>query len=148
MPTQNTRIPTTTKTRAAQRRRYAKQREIYLLDHPFDMIWIALNGLDEKLVIEANGYVRIGGLSRRAPRSTQIHHRNKCDGDRLLDERFWITSSDATHTQVELRKSWAREEGFLLPIQADANGAWGSGNQGLETPAFMASKIRKIEEAS
>lgn len=102
------------------------------------MVYIARTGLDEQEVIAKNG--RIGGFW--VPRSTQVHHRAKRNGDRLNDERWWMAVCRESHDDVEKNKGWAREEGYLLPIQADADGRWGAGNQALETPALMTSKIK------
>jgi hypothetical protein len=47
------------------------------------------------------------------------------------------------HDWVEDHKDVARAFGLLLPIQADADGRWGAGNHGVETPALMAKKARR-----
>lgn len=141
-PIQALRIPRVKPERAAQKRRYNEQRDRYLAEHPFDMIWIAVAGMREEDVIATDGFYRRAGVARRVPRSTQVHHRNKNRKDRLTDERWWMATSTDSHENVENHKDWAREEGYLLPIQADADGRWGSGNQALETPALMTSKIK------
>ncbi len=132
------RIPRITDERAAQRRLYNLRRLRYLAEHPFCQIVIACRGLDEAAVIAGKGWV--SGF--KVPRANQIHHRNKARHERLLDERWWMSASVDGHNYVEMHKRWARENGFLLPMQADADGRWGSGNQALETPAFMASQIK------
>ena len=129
--------------RRQQRGQYARKREEYLIVHPYDQVWIARNGLDEALVIEVSGFVRINGTLCHCPRSDQIHHRNKGRRDRLNDERWWMATSIASHDFIEHNKEQAREEGFLLPIQADADGKWGDGNQALPTPEFMEAKRRE-----
>ncbi len=124
--------------RRKEKAEYARAEAIYLAAHPFCQIQIAMRGANERSVIENGGWdgdVRIA-------RSTQVHHRNKRDSARLLDERWWMSAGFASHIIVESRKNWSRSEGYLLPIQADADGRWGDGNQALETPAFMASKVR------
>ncbi len=128
--------------RAAERAQYRKRKEAFISSHPFDQIWIATRGLSEGEVIAADGWALVFGVQRRAPRSNQIHHRNKAIGARLLDERWWMATSYFSHEGVEAKKDWARGEGYLLPIQADAEGRWGDGNQALETPALMKSKER------
>ena len=131
-----------TNERASERRQYGKQVAAYLEAHPWCQIWIASRGLDEtKLIGDAGWCNGPKGELICAPRSTQIHHRNKCRGARLLDERWWMAAAPASHDFVERYKSWARDEGYLLPFQADADGKWGSGNQALETSALIQSKI-------
>lgn len=142
-----TRIPRITLERAAQRRLYRIRVKRYLAEHPFDQIEIALLGLNEAKLIEAAGCYRdANGTSRRIARSTQIHHRNKADHTRLLDERWWLATNATSHYRVENNKDWARELGLLFPFQADRDGCWGDGNQALETPAFMASMVKGAAE--
>ena len=129
--------------RRKQRSRYSRQEEACLIAHPFDQVWIAVHGLSEALVIEVDGFVTIEGRLMKCPRSDQVHHRNKCCHGRLTDERWWMATSRESHERIEHRKAWAREEGYLLPIQADADGKWGEGNQALTTPELLASKERK-----
>lgn len=135
--------------RASERREYSERKAAYLAAHPFDQIKIALCGFDEEKVL-----ARAVGLDRRnasgiffegqmIPVSDQIHHRNKGRGARLNDERWWMSTSTASHDVIENRKSWAREHGFLLPIQADADGNWGAGFRALETPEFMKARAGK-----
>lgn len=123
--------------RRVQNQDYAKVKAEYLSTHPFCQITIARLGLDESLVIVGNGWCEGCFI----PRATTIHHRNKRDGDRLTDVRWFLSGCWRQHDWVEANKQLARSLGFLLPIQADKDGAWGSGNQGLHTPAFMASRI-------
>ena len=126
--------------RRKQRAQYTQQAEAYLIAHPFDQIWIARNGLEESLVIEVSGYVIVAGRLCHCPRSDQVHHRNKRDGERLTDERWWMATAFESHQFVEANKNWARQHGYLLPIQADADGKWGDGNQALTTPELMEAK--------
>lgn len=138
-----TRIKPISSKRSNERSQYRKQVKYYLEAHPYDQIWIAIRGLDESAVIDAGGwYCDKDSINKRVPRSNQIHHRNKGRGERLLDVRWWMATSNFSHEQVEFNKSWAREEGYLLPIQADADGKWGSGNQALTTPELLKSKIK------
>ncbi len=109
---------------------------------------IARFGLDEAEVIAlgrgCSAWVTVpaaGGGDFMIGRSDQIHHRNKGRGARLNDERWWMATALTSHDYVEDHKEWARAEGYLLPFQADADGRWGDGNQALETPALMVSKI-------
>jgi hypothetical protein len=134
-------LSTASRSRKAQRVQYGRKAAEYLIAHPFDQIWIALRSLDEYLVIAVDGFVLVKGQLCRCPRSDQIHHRNKRNGERLTDERWWIATSRGSHEVVEQRKDWAREVGLLLPIQADPDGRWGDGNQALTTPELMAKGI-------
>ena len=124
--------------RQEERTRYAHQRLAYLEAHPFCQLTIARLGLEERLV------VALGGISSGwiVPRATEIHHRNKGRGARLLDERWWMAVSASSHEGLEANKGWARECGYLLPIQADADGKWGAGNAALPTPELLRSKER------
>lgn len=142
-------IARVTPERADERREYNRLREEYLRAHPYCQIWIAERGLDEAEVIATLGYATTGfsfWKGERVPLSTQIHHRNKCRRARLTDFRFVMAASQKWHDEVENRKSWARDRGYLFPIQADENGRWGAGNQGLTTPELMASRVVKAPD--
>jgi len=135
--------------RAAERREYAKRRKAYLAAHPFDQVAIALFGLDEATIIragEGRGFVEwaVGhdGVAK-IWRSDQIHHRLKCHGARLNDERWWMATNLGSHEFIENNKGFAREHGFLLPIQANADGEWGDGQKALPTEAFMRARAGK-----
>ncbi len=127
----------------AAHRQYLQDKAVYLAAHPFCQIHIAIFGLDEALVIERGGKVSAGG-QWFVPRSTDIHHRNKRDGERLLDQRWWISCCRENHDLVERCKAWARDNGLLLPIQADSEGRWGTANQALTTPEFLVFRIKKV----
>lgn len=123
--------------RAAQSRKYNVEKALYLQEHPFCQIFIARHGLDEDEVKRENGLLRRGGHTIVVPIATQIHHRNKRDGERLLDQRWWMSACQMQHDYVEANKSRSRELGLLLPIQADADGCWGAGQSALPTPEFL-----------
>lgn len=125
------------KSRRADRSMYSRDRAEYLRDHPFCEIYIARYGLDPKTVFSNNGVV--GGF--KVPRSNQIHHRNKTNGPRLLDKRFWMAASGKQHRWAEDNKDDARAIGILLPIQADIQGRWGNAQQGLTTPELLLHRI-------
>lgn len=125
--------------RNATQKEYAREVAYYLAKHPFCQISIARHELDESAVVAAGG--RYGKI--QIPRATEVHHRNKRDGARLLDKRWWMAASRQAHDWVEDNKETARILGYLLPIQADEDGKWGDGNAGIETPAFMRSKARR-----
>ena len=122
------------KVRARQRRAYGEARKRYLAEHPYCQITIFLHSLDEADTIKNGGHSSKGII---IPKATQIHHRNKCNGPRLLDERWWISSCDDEHWHVENHKDWARQNGLLVPIQADPDGRWGAGNQALQTSDLL-----------
>ena len=129
-------IPKQSYRRKVEQRQYAKQRAAYLLVHPYCQAWIAMHGFDENNVVDNGGYLLV-------PRATSIHHRNKRTGSRLLDEKWWMAVCDYSHAEIEENKNWARQEGYLLPIQSDKDGKWGNGNQALTTPELMESKVHK-----
>jgi hypothetical protein len=132
------RIVRISKARSADRRTYAKDREDYLAEHPWCQIFIARRGLNEAEAIAKNGYSH----GKKIPRATQIHHRNKSRGDRLLDKLWWMSACAEEHEWVENNKTEAREIGLLLPIQSDDKGRWGAGNQALTTTALIAVRFR------
>lgn len=132
-----TKLRPVSKRRSTERKDYNRLKAEYLEAHPFDQIYIAIRGLNEDTIIRSDGYFQENGRRYRVARSDQIHHRNKGRGRRLNDTRWWMATSRLSHDLVEDNKEWAREEGYLLPIQADAEGGWGDGNQALETPALM-----------
>ena len=141
-----TRVNRVSAERRDERKEYAALRDQYLTQHPFDQIKIALCGFDEQQVIEkgANlGPWNAQGIyfeGQFIALSNQIHHRNKCHGARLNDTRWWISTGQKSHDLVENHKNWAREVGLLLPIQADAEGRWGDGNQALTTKELLDQK--------
>lgn len=134
------RIPRISERRRKQRAEYAPGRLAYLQAHPFCQIWIARHGFDEARVIADDGWTPEG----RAPAADQIHHRNKGYGARLTDQRWWMSACLREHEWVEGAKDQARALGFLLPMEADANGRSPGGAQALETPAFMAARIGHV----
>ena len=128
--------------------RYSHVRKDYLLAHPWCQITIAMAGLDERHVIalgvnvpEDVDYVWCQGV--RIPRATEIHHRNKSNGPRKCDVRWFMSAARPGHDWVEENKTEARERGFLLPINATPDGCWGNGQRGLETPVFMDLQITR-----
>lgn len=123
--------------RRSERAMYNADRAEYLRDHPYCEIYIARYGLDPKAVFANNGVA----AGFRVPRSNQIHHRNKTNGPRLLDKRFWMAASAKYHRWAEEHKDDARAIGILLPIQADIHGRWGNAQQGLTTPELLLHRI-------
>ncbi len=126
--------------------RYSHVRKAYLRDHPWCQITIARAGLDERHVIAAGANVPdwcpiVHCQGAQIPRATEIHHRNKSNGPRKCDTRWFMSTARPGHDWVEANKTEARAIGFLLPINATPDGCWGDGQRGLETPAFMESQI-------
>ena len=134
---------------SANRRRakeeYDRVKLKYLTDHPFCQIFIAEFGLDEADVIARGGD---SGAGFSVPASQEIHHRNKRSRSRLNDQRWWMAASRQMHDRVEANKAWAREKGYLLPLEADADGATPSGIRALETPLFMRKSFTMRRERS
>ena len=129
--------------RRKQLAEYSKARKIYLAAHPFCQIAIAHHRLREAEVIRADGaWLDEEGRMQQIPRATEIHHRNRRNGVRLTDERWWMAAANMNHRLVEANPAWAREEGYLLPVNADAEGRFG-GNQALTTPQLMACRARR-----
>lgn len=148
-PLKRTRLKKISASRSSERAEYNRRKAAYLIAHPLDQIAIAIYGLDEtNLVLQfvGKGWRAIDAFSHthgavRIYPANQIHHRNKSRKGRLNDERWWMATVLKSHEYVETHKDWAREQGFLLPIQADSEGRWGLGNQALATPGLMESKI-------
>ena len=137
------------KVRSSHRRQYARDREEYLREHRVCQIFLARHRISERSLrlnswfdLYGETYVLIAGRTTRIPRATQIHHRNKARGERLLDKRWWIAASAEEHEWVESNKDEARELGLLLPIQADEQGRWGSDQQALVTEELIESRAR------
>lgn len=142
-----TRLEPRSETKQTESRLYVRDKTRYLSLHPFCQIWLARNEVDEELTL--NLWRAAGSPSawefrgKRIPRATHIHHRNKRNGARLRDDRWWLSACLEEHDWVENNKDDARALGFLLPIQADRDGKWGTGNVALPTPEFMKSKARR-----
>lgn len=143
---------------------YGKQRKEHLWAHPLCQLTIAKHRLDEKEVLAqleverqtGQGDVLWGmavmqqgsqaGFHFKGvviPWADQIHHRNKCDGVRLADARWFASAGSWMHGWVENHKDQARSEGYLLPFEADANGRLPDGSQCLTTDEWLATRARK-----
>jgi len=121
------------KKRGIERGRYSKDRKKYLEDHPYCQAFIAQYGYDEATVIRNGGHAECGHI---VPPATEIHHRNKTNGRRLLDQRWWMAISYYMHRWIEANKETARRIGFLLPIQANPDGEY-AGKRGMETKELL-----------
>lgn len=136
------RIPARSKARASVDRVYAELRRAYLEEHPLCQATIFEHGLEEASAIVAyqikdcpGDFIRYAGHT--IPRATEIHHRNKSNGRRKIDERFWLAVCLEMHERIEENKRWARGFGLLLPINADPEGR-AAGVQHPTTPGLLA----------
>jgi hypothetical protein len=84
----------------------------------------------------------------KIPIATQIHHRNKGRGARLLDERWWMAISSEIHDRIEGNKDWARKIGLLLSLEADADGRLPDGSVCPTTDELLRRGEQKGEESS
>ena len=134
------RLSHVSKRRNEERNEYRRRSRAYLAAHPFCQVFIAIHGLVEADVIASCGRVDTPAGAFYVPPATEIHHRNKGRGRRLNDERWWLAASRRWHDYVESRKDWARQEGYLLPLEADEDGKTPSGERALETPEFLEKK--------
>lgn len=90
---QNKLNPTSDK-RKNQLQEYSKQRKRYLASHP---------------------RCQVDGCNQVA---VEIHHKQKRDGDRLLNESLWMPVCKGCHRQITVNPQWAYEMGYLLKINA------------------------------
>lgn len=152
-----TRLRPISKRRAEERKTYRDVREEHLAAHPFCQITIAQFRVNEADVIKSKGLlegpvemVRVAEYPDPIPlgstlvihRATQIHHRNKCDGSRLNDPRFFMSACRKEHEWAERHKDEARAIGVLLPINADKDGRMPDGSRCLTTDELLAVRAR------
>lgn len=81
------------KKRQSENRQYLKQRKAFLEAHPYC----------EACLEE--------GEARQA---TDIHHRNKRNGARLLDEEYWMSVCRKHHDWIHAHPAEARKLGWLV----------------------------------
>lgn len=141
------RIARVSKRRRKERAEYRDVNTEYLAAHPLCQLMIAVYRLDERQVLAAYREYHFEGArcgfhfaGKYIPHATQVHHRNKCNGVRLTDERWFTSASEEMHRQVEDNKGWARKEGFLLPFEADPDGRLPNGEQCLTTAEWLISR--------
>lgn len=79
-------LPGSSPGRAAQLRRYATQRVIYLAEHPYCAICMH--------------------------RATDVHHKAGRIGALLLDETRWLPLCRPCHVRVTTQPAWAVEHGY------------------------------------
>lgn len=88
-------IPRTTPKRANERARYRRKITAYKRKHP----WCAACEVLSKVGIW---------------RTSDVHHKMGCEGDLLLDERYWMPVCRYCHDWIEDHGREARELGFVL----------------------------------
>jgi hypothetical protein len=88
-PIRRTRLRPVSAKRSAQLREYAKRRKAFLELHPDCPVFAGL-------------------------RTTEIHHMNHREGDRLNDERYWLAVSRAGHRAIHAFPAEARAKGWLV----------------------------------
>lgn len=146
-PLRRTRLRNRSPKKAIEDRVYTRKRAAYLAAHPLCQAMIAENNLFEDKVLDA--FLAGGGVSLLKKghgvfifngieilTASEIHHRNKSNGRRRNDERFWLSISREMHDKIESSKDWARGRGLLLPINATPDGFAGD-RQHLTTPALL-----------
>ncbi len=111
------------KKRAKQNREYLLRNELFLQKHRICQIWVRENGWMEVESLPSNLYSREDDphsytwesmvMHFNAPESSEVHHTNKRNGDRLNDEAFWAAVGRTNHTRVHDNPGWARENGWL-----------------------------------
>lgn len=112
-------IPRITPKRKAELAEYRKRRKAFLEAHPIDQIWLVENGWTEigNALFQKGNQIRNADflvVQFNAPRSDQIHHKNKRRGAMLNQTQFWLALGRKNHERVEASKTWARANGYLL----------------------------------
>ncbi len=150
-----TRIRSRSPRKAALDRGYTIGKSEHLIAHPLCQITIAELGLVEAEILaalESNGGEGSAkeqgpegwwqeGFNYRGhfvPFASQLHHRNKRNGPRVADPRWFMSASVAMHNKVENYKDWARGRGYLLNISANPDGLEPGGRQALTTDELLA----------
>lgn len=138
-----TRLASVSERRQTQKSEYTREAARYLAEHPYCQIFCFRHELDERAVIKSRGVLVFSGKTIEVPRSEEIHHRNKRDGVRLLDKRYWMAACREQHDWVEDHKDVSRALGLLLPINARPDGMLADGSHAIATPELMAKKARR-----
>lgn len=144
------RMPRVSRRRRKECASYPDFRRRQMRLHPFCQLWLIERGIgpDMERRIVAAYHDECGVLGRFTvdgevpPLSVEIHHRNKARGERLTDERWTMCVSREAHERIEANKDWARDQGYLLPFEADADGRTPGGEQGLTTEELMKKNAR------
>lgn len=95
---------------------YARLREKFLQDHPYDQVVMKLLGVEEADVIAGGGMTTTGihGAAAFWPRSNEIHH-VKGRGKYLLDITTWLAVRSDTHQWIHANPKESYEKGFMQP---------------------------------
>ena len=117
------------KKRSGQVKIYGLKARAFLQKHLVCQVWLKDNNWRENSVCGGIFYERVfdhEGIRHvetrsasflieviGAPRSTQVHHKDKRRGARLNDETKWLAVCAENHRRIEDNKSWARANGFL-----------------------------------
>lgn len=140
-PAKRSGLPRTTRLRAQQRRQYNQMKPAYLAAHPYCQITICRLGLNEARVIELEGaFMLRGGEVRQVPPATELHHRNKANGIRLINFDYIMSACPAAHDWEERKKSEARRLGILCPINCKSDGTMPDGTKQPTTPELLAQR--------
>lgn len=146
--------------RAAESKAYTFARSQFLAEHPLCQVTLREAGIPEEVALNAWRHVinERGGVSPvglrifwdgkivAISRSHQIHHRNKRNGTRLTDARWFLAVSLVKHDEIENNKTWARTRGYLLDISADPDGFTPAGVQALTTHELMLAKGQHADQ--
>lgn len=64
---------------------------------------------------------RVCAVCQRTP-SVEVHHKLGRDGDRLLDEQYWLAVCHPCHQVLHNNPAWAYTMGYLLRRNAQEGG--------------------------
>ncbi len=119
-PLRRTPLRRVSKKRAKQLRDYSVIRAAFLLEHPVCEVWMKENGWKRtdgaRIHNEKPGHFDASAqdlFDIGAPRSVEIHHRNRRNGARLNDPAYFIAVSRTGHEFIHNNPSKAREMGLL-----------------------------------
>lgn len=140
------------KKRVAQSSVYALVKAEHLAKHPLDQIFMAKHRIDERKALELLSRcshidiseLRFEGFS--IPFADQIHHRNKCNGERLIRKEFFMSTAIESHGWAENNKGEARKIGVLCPINAKPDGTMPDGSRCLTTDELMRVRCQLMQD--
>ncbi len=134
--------------RASQLAEYRRIRAQFMRAHPLCQATLLASGIPEVYALDcwraAGGILGHGlklmwnGLAVHVPASVEIHHRNKKNGPRLTDERWFLAVSGEKHDWIESHLREARALGWSLDISANPDGMTPGGTQALTTSELFA----------
>ncbi len=116
-----------TPARSKQLREYSERRKIFLASHAICQIWLDRNGWAEADMITTDEpwyYFRAQpavcyrasdlAVEFFAPRSTEVHHKDRRHGERLNREEDWMALCAKNHAWIKENQSAARAKGWLV----------------------------------